>query len=109
MNILVSLSAYQSYRQNLQSRVNDQDVIAYLIKDEDFPRSIMHCLIQISGCLGKLPGGDDIIYSVEKIMLKVDKKNLARMQGSGLNKFLDKIQIDFASISNQIESKWFLN
>lgn len=109
MNILTSLSAYQSYRQNLQSRVNGEDVVAYLIKDEEFPRALMHCLTQISGCLSRLPNGKQIILSVDKIKNKVDKKNLSKLPDSGLNKFFDQMQIDLANISNQIESKWFLN
>lgn len=109
MNILVSLSAYQSYRQNLQSRVIDKDVIAFLIKDTDFPRSLMHCLNQIIICLDKLPKGNSVIDSVEVIKKKVNKKNLNSLPDSGLNKYFDQIQIDLADLSDQIEAKWFLN
>ncbi len=109
MNILISLSADQSYRQNLQSRVNDKDVVAYLIKDEEFPRAIIHCLTQIMGCLSRLPDGKEIITTVKKVINKVDKKDLSKLPDAGLNKFLDQIQVDLADISNQIETKWFLS
>jgi len=38
MNILRSISAYQMYRQHVKNRVNAEDVVVYLLQDEEFPR-----------------------------------------------------------------------
>ena len=109
MSILVSLSADQSYRQNIQSRVNDKNVVEYLLKDHEFPRAIMHCLNQIIICLNNLPDSKDIIKSVNKLIDKVEKKKFDMKLDSTLSKFLDQIQYQLAKTSNDVESKWFLS
>ena len=40
MAVLQSLSAYQMYRQKVRRRIDGPDVIAYLLKDTQFPRAI---------------------------------------------------------------------
>ncbi len=109
MNILISLSAYQMYRQHMQSKVTASDVVNYLLTDIEFPRAIMHCLTQIKECLSKLPSGNKLAKSIEVIDRKIKSQNAVSLVESGLNEFVDDLQIDLANINNKIEAKWFLN
>ncbi len=109
MNILISLGAYQMYRQHMQSRVTASDVVAYLLTDKDLPRAIMHCLNQIKECLSKLPNGNKLAKSIDGIDHKIKSKNAVKLIESGLHEFVDELQIDLANINNKIEAKWFLN
>ena len=109
MSILVSLSADQSYRQNIQNKVNNKDVVEYLLKDNEFPRAVMHCLRQLLICLNNLPDSKNIIILVNNLIDKIEKKKFNRNLDSSLSKFLDQIQLHIADTSNSIESKWFLS
>ncbi|MEM8844032.1 MAG: alpha-E domain-containing protein [Pseudomonadota bacterium] len=108
MNILVSLSGFQAYRQHISERVNGYDVVNYLLKDSDFPRAVMHCLNQIQECLEKLPDGMPIAIEVEKIKRSirrtVNKVNIDK----SLHNYIDKLQKQFMHINDLINEKWCL-
>ncbi len=108
MNILISLSADQMYRQHMQNRVTGPDVVKYILTDIEFPRALRHCLNQMQACLNKLPKGNKIAKSIETINTKIESKNIPKLMVKGLNDFLDEVQIDLAEINNQVEQKWFL-
>ena len=108
MNILVSLSAFQMYRQHVRGRVYGADVIIYLLKDGDFPRAVIHCLNQIQECLEKLPDGLAIANHIEKIKKSLIRYKLEPSSKNNINKFVDTLQLEFLKIDNQITSKWFL-
>ena len=55
MAVLQSLSAYQMYRQKVRRRIHGPDVIAYLLKDEQFPRAIAFSLRELGAALAMLP------------------------------------------------------
>lgn len=109
MNILISLSAHQMYRQNMQNRVTGPGVVKYLLTDTEFPRALRHCLNQIQECLNKLPKANKMVKAIEVINIKIKSKNIPSLLDNGLNDFLDEVQIDLAEIHNQVEHKWFLN
>lgn len=108
MNILISLSAFQMYRQHVRERVNGVDVVNYLLKDNDFPRAVMHCLNQIQECLEKLPNGIQIAMEVEKIKKSINKTKTKVKIDKNLHKFIDELQIKLIKIDNDINAQWFL-
>ena len=107
-NILISLSAFQMYRQHVRERVIGVDVVNYLLKDEDFPRAVMHCLNQIQECLEKLPDGIHIATEVEKIKKSINRTKTKASIDKNLHKFIDQLQISFISIDKDIHAQWFL-
>lgn len=108
MNILVSLSAFQAYRQHISERVNGQDAVTYLLTDSDFPRAVMHCLNQIQECLEKLPDGLSIAKEVEKIKRSIKRATTKVKINKSLHKYIDTLQKNFIEIDQQINDKWFL-
>lgn len=108
MNILVSLSAFQMYRQHVRGRVYGTDVINYLLKDSDFPRAVIHCLNQIQECTEKLPDGLPIANNIEKIKKTLIRYNIDS-SSSNINKYIDLLQLEFIKIDNQVTAKWFFN
>ena len=109
MNILISLSAFQAYRQHISDRVNGQDVVTYLLNDSDFPRAVMHCLNQIQECLEKLPHGLPVAKEVEKIKRSIKRATTKVRINKSLHKYIDTLQKDFIGIDQQISEKWFLS
>ena len=107
MNVLRSLSAYQMYRQHVKDRVNGEDVVDFMLKDSDFPRSIIHCLVEINGCLAKLPGNDQPLRSITHTQRLINETNVNSLMEAGLHEFIDEIQIDLAELHTQVEQTWF--
>lgn len=108
MNILRSQSAYQMYRQNVKHRVNAEDVVKFLLQDEDFPRAVTHVLITLTKVLGKLPNSEKVSRQVEKTLRIVRKGKIEQLLNEGLFLYIDELQLEIASIHQKVTSTWFL-
>ena len=108
MHILISLSAYQMYRQHIQNKVSGPEVVRYILKDEEFPRAVMHCLNEIESCLLKLPGDVQAAKLIKDVKLRTQKGNVEKLIDKGLHQFIDRLQVDLASLHKLIEENWFL-
>jgi uncharacterized alpha-E superfamily protein len=108
MNILRSLTAYQMYRQHVKHRVNAEDVVRFLLQDEQFPRAATHVLITITKVLKHLPNNAKAAKQVEKTLRIVEKGNINKLLDSGLFLYLDDLQIEIAKIHSSIADTWFL-
>lgn len=108
MNILRSQSAYQMYRQNVKHRVNAEDVVKFLLQDEDFPRAVTHALITLTKVLGKLPNNMKVSRQVDKTLRIVRKGKIEQLLNEGLFLYIDELQLEIASIHHQIANTWFL-
>jgi uncharacterized alpha-E superfamily protein len=108
MHILISLSAYQMYRQHIQNRVSGPEVVRYILKDDEFPRAFMHCLSEIETCLLKLPHGERAAKLIQGVKLRTQNADIDKLIDKGLHEFIDQLQVDLASLHTQIEENWFL-
>lgn len=107
MNVLRSLGAYQMFRQHVKERVNGEDVVEFLIKDMNFPRSVNHCLGEIEHCFARLPAHELPLREVRQTERMVNRINTAALMQSGLHEFIDEIQVRFAGIHTSIGKAWF--
>ena len=107
MTVLRSLSAYQMYRQNVPDRVNGEDVVEFLLKDGQFPRSVYHCLGELETCFQALPLHDQPLRSVTHTKRMVNEASISKLLEKGLHEFIDQIQIDFGEIHNTVAQTWF--
>jgi uncharacterized alpha-E superfamily protein len=108
MNVLKSLSALLMYRKHRRHRISSKDVLDYLLKDPDFPRSVGHCINQAKGYIKRLPkseGLDDNLAALAVSLMATDIQRITPMQ---LHELLDNIQVRLGAIHNQIASTWFL-
>jgi len=108
MNILRSLTAYQMYRQHVKHRVNGEDVVRFLLQDDDFPRAATHALTTITKVLKHLPKNGKAAKQVDKTLLIIQKGNISKLLDAGLFKYLDGLQIEIATIHQSIADTWFL-
>ena len=108
MNVLQSLSAYQMYRQHVDDRVNDQDVVEFLLKDEKFPRAVAQCLADVNASFTLLPNNDEPLRSVTRAQRSVSNADVVSLLGdSTLHDFIDEVQADLGDIHRQMSSTWF--
>ncbi len=108
MNILRSLTAYQMYRQHVKHRVNGEDVVKFLLQDDDFPRAATHALTTITHVLKKLPKNTDVSRQVQTTLDMIQKGDINKLLNKGLFKYLDDLQLEIASIHHSIAVTWFL-
>ena len=108
MNILRSLTAYQMYRQHVKNRVNGEDVVRFLLQDDDFPRAATHVLTTITKVLKHLPNNAKAAKQVDKTLRIIEKGNISKLLDAGLFQYLDNLQVEIAKIHTSIADTWFL-
>lgn len=108
MSVLRSLSAYQMYRQHVQDRVNAEDVVMFLLQDEQFPRSVSCCLIRLKSFIGEFSNNHRALRQVNKVLRQVQTGKIPKLLAGGLFQYVDELQIEIADIHNQIVDTWFL-
>jgi len=107
MNVLRSLSAYQMYRQYVHDRVNGEDVVDFLLKNLEFPRSVGHCLSELCTCVGQLPNNDLPLRTITHVQRLCADADIHKLYESNLHGFIDKLQVDLAAIHDQVNLTWF--
>jgi uncharacterized alpha-E superfamily protein len=107
MNILRCLSAYQAYRQQVYNRVGGEEVVKFLLQDDDFPRSINFCLSQLSFFMQKLPNNENVQRAVARVQRITKEVTVSELLKRGLLDFIDELQISIADIHEEITNTWF--
>ncbi len=109
MNILRSISAYQMYRQHVKDRINAEDVVIFLLQNEEFPRSLAHCITQLSGVIDDLPNHSKPLTQIAKTYRAIKHANIEKLLGNGLFQYIDDLQIEIGAIHQAISATWFLS
>lgn len=109
MNVLMSLTAYQMYRQHVDDTINGEDVSGFLLKDEMFPRAVAHCLADIRTSFNLLPNPEKPLKAINRAARVVRKADVAALLDAGeLHDFIDDIQAELGVIHNNVNTAWFV-
>jgi uncharacterized alpha-E superfamily protein len=109
MSVLKSLSAYQTYRRRTQSRIRGADALAFLLRDPQFPRSVEHCLIDISRSLVDLPHHDAALALCSDAEALVADAMVQAMDWRGLHRYADRLQRELANLHQAVVATYFGN
>ena len=107
MSILNSLSAYQSYRQEVQTAVTHDSVVKFILHHRNFPRAIYHCLCEIQNSLQQLPRHMRSIRYINRVMRKIEHVDVSELQDKHLRDFMDELQRNFAMLNAVLASTYF--
>jgi uncharacterized alpha-E superfamily protein len=107
MNVLLSVSGYQAYRQRTQSQVRGEAVVRFLLQDETFPRSMGYCLQDLERYLDKLSNNADVLLAVARVRKITLTVRIGDLLQRGLLDFIDELQISIADIHEEINNTWF--
>lgn len=107
MGVLKSLTAYQMYRQEMRIRINRADVLEFLIKNKQFPRSLNHGLMQIAKCLSELPKSENISQEVNSLATELQQLNTHELTQDRLHEVIDDIQLGLLRIHQAIDGQYF--
>jgi len=108
MNILRSISAFQMYRQHVKDRINAEDVVIFLLQDNEFPRALAHCITQISNVVDSLPNNSKAIDRIAKTYRSIKHANIEKLLENGLFLFIDELQVEIGALHTAIAETWFL-
>lgn len=108
MSVLKSLTAYQMYRRHVRMRVSGNDVLRFLVRNDEFPRSVMFCLRALETLIADLPGEDDsALRAVTHLQRTVNETRLAGLRGKPLTDLMDRLQMELADTHSAVSQTWF--
>jgi uncharacterized alpha-E superfamily protein len=109
LNVLKSLSASLMYRKQVRQRIKGKDVLAFLLKNPDFPGSICHCLEEIADSMARLPNSSELLMEVNSLKKQLLSVNMSEITPVLFHPVLDSMQADFNNLHTMIAKTWFLN
>ncbi len=109
MNVLMSLSAYQMYRQQVRERVNGQDVVRFLLHDRAFPHAIAFGIDALEHALERLPRNRVPLQANRRLLQILDRARPDMPPGAELHAFIDELQVEFGAVHGAIFGTWFAN
>ncbi|MGR8920036.1 MAG: alpha-E domain-containing protein [Gammaproteobacteria bacterium] len=109
MSVLQSLGALQMYRRLVPERVRADEVVTFLFQDENFPRSITHCLGAARAALSRLPRSKPAVDAAQAALQRVGAADVETVLEKGrLYELVDELQIEFSDVDEAIRQNWFL-
>jgi len=106
-HLLKSVSAYFMYRQQFQTEVSGQNVVDFLMTDNEFARSIHYCLKTMHSMTSKLPNGTSLTDAVEEVIDFMDGSGSFEVGSTDLHDYLDELQARLSAIHSKFYSVWF--
>jgi uncharacterized alpha-E superfamily protein len=107
MSVLKSLSGYQMYRLGRRTRVARADVLDFLLRDGQFPRSCAFCLREMTVLLGELPRADRVLSSLGAAAQFIGSADLAELDQPTLQSLLDEVQLHLKAVHQGIAATYF--
>lgn len=107
--ILQSLQAFQMYMSEVRRPINGPDVLNFVLKNQEHPKSFRFCVQRLESFIHRLPHAPQLHEKVEQLINEVDKADvleLARNQ-TELHQFIDGLQISLAAIAIDINENFF--
>jgi uncharacterized alpha-E superfamily protein len=108
-NVLRSVSGYLMYRQHIQTQINGEDVVRFLLNDRQFPRSVTQCLQTIEQVIQQLPDGEVVKQQVASLRVYLQDWRNFEAGSEELHGYLDRLQKHLMSLNNAIYQAWFLH
>jgi len=107
MSVLKSLTGYQMYRRSMQVRVRRSAVLRFLFQNGEFPRSIMHSLIQAETIAGGLGHNESVLRILGRLKRLVQGTEVAALTQQELHQFVDVIQLGLIELHDELERSYF--
>jgi len=107
MSVLKSLSGYQMYRLKMRSRVKRADVLQFLLRDDEFPRSCQFCLAQLESSLTPLPRSEGVLEVLEGATKFIQRAPVATLDQPGLHELIDNIQLHISNVHSRLAEIYF--
>jgi len=106
-SVLSSLDSMQSYTVSMQNPVNQPDVLEFLLKNDELPRSLLRCLNTIRNCLRSLPKNQEPLELVNQMRRQLQRARVRNLQGERLHRYTDARQKQLLALHVNITGTYF--
>jgi uncharacterized alpha-E superfamily protein len=107
VNVLRCLSAYQAYRQSVRRRIVPVRVLYFVLHDVQFPRSVAHCLAELSASARQLPVSDAVVEAVAGLAAHLQGMSVRGIAREHLHESMDDLQRRLGVAHEAIGKSWF--
>lgn len=109
MSMLRSLGGEQMYRRQMGGMISPADAVQFLLRDTAFPRSVEHCLIEISRWLLELPHQEEPMAASTAVQRQLDALDLDAIDNGRLHEFADALQLALGALHERLAETYFLS
>jgi uncharacterized alpha-E superfamily protein len=106
-NLLKALSASQMYIQEESPSISVASVLAFLIKNEAFPRSLSFSMGAVATYLSHLPAADEAIAKQGEILQTLLGYNESTIPAEQIHLMMDELQGSLSELNYLIGKSWF--
>lgn len=107
MGVLHTLSGYEMFRLARHPRIVRAGVLAFALRDAQFPRSCLTCLQHMELCLAGLPHSGSVRQRLTTARRFVDEADVATIDPAQLHEFIDQFQRHLRAVHERINSTYF--
>jgi uncharacterized alpha-E superfamily protein len=107
MSMLRSLGGEQMYRRQMGSVVTAPEAVRFLLRDPAFPRSVEHCLVEISRWLLELPHQEGPMAAASATDALLDSVTAECMEVDELHDFVDDLQLGLGRLHAELAVAYF--
>jgi uncharacterized alpha-E superfamily protein len=81
--------------------------VHFLLVDQQFPRSVVHGLSEVEGCLAALPGSGEAMKALRTAWRRLVGLRLDDLAPVVLHDYLDQVQADLGAIHDAVRKQYF--
>lgn len=100
--VLRSLGAEQMFRRANGGLVSGADAVRFLLRDPAFPRSVEHCLIEVSRWLLELPNHERPMAGCAQVQCRLDEVDESDLTADSLHAAVDELQVGLGSLHDSV-------
>jgi uncharacterized alpha-E superfamily protein len=108
ISVLKSMSGYQSYRRHVQIRVSRPAVLNYLLKNIQFPRSVIHCLGAVEESVASFVNTKKTLAKIRKTVKDTTGIKTDEISQADLHHKMDDIQLGIKEIHTALAQTYFM-
>jgi len=107
LGVLRSLAAHQAYRRRAPAGIQGPEVLRFLLQDHRFPRSVGHCLRELSSLLCELSDHETAVDACDAAQRMVDSAKVRTLAWDGLHDYVDTLQHHLGEVHQRLELTYF--
>ena len=107
MSVLKSVAAAQTFRVRTPAGAPGPTALRFLLKDPQFPRSVEHCLTELSRALIELPNHERPMAACALVQRMLEDVDVDALDGAALHDFVDELQQGIGDVHNQVAGSYF--
>ena len=107
VGVLQSLSALQMYRRATRSPLDGHSVVRFCLQSREFPRSVAHCLREVTHCMSVLPARAEVSRACDIATEQLAGLALHDISGWHLHFLTDALQQAIGDVHGAIAEGYF--